>query len=322
MACAVGVAVLGGAACTGDDDAGAPLESLSPTTSMSDPGTSLTTAQPAASTAPVITTTTSTISSTTLPPATTSTTAPIDPAVVPTVDAASFVVYDARTGQVLASSNADVQRPVGNLMKLLTTQAVFAAGASWKPVIVPPGRLADASEPAIGLNAGQELERATIWRAMMIADANDAARALAIDIAGSEQGLVDQMNVQAGALGLVATHAVNVTGLDADGQVSTASDLIRLAAFLMQNATFQEVVKRTEANMNGRTVESANPLINRFPGSNGIIGGSTPQSGFNIAGSASRESRRILVVTLGSSSEEAAVGAASRLLSWAFLQPY
>ena len=56
-------------------------------------------------------------------------------------------------------------------------------------------------------------------RALLIVSANDAARALAIDIAGGEQQFAELMNQQAAALGLAGTHAVNVTGLDADGPV-------------------------------------------------------------------------------------------------------
>ena len=51
------------------------------------------------------------------------------------------------------------------------------------------------------------------------------------------------MNQQAASLGLTNTHAVNATGLDADGQYSTADDMTRLAVFLMGNPTFQLTVQ-------------------------------------------------------------------------------
>ena len=78
---------------------------------------------------------------------------------------------------------------------------------------------------------------------MLIVSANDAARMLALDIAGGEAQFADLMNQQAAGLGLTNTHAVNVTGLDQDGEYSSAADLSRLGAFLMGNQTFQLTVE-------------------------------------------------------------------------------
>ncbi len=94
---------------------------------------------------------------------------------------------------------------------------------------------------------------------MLIVSANDAARALAIDIAGGEAQFAERMNETAAALGLADTRAVNVTGLDAEGQFSTANDMTRLAALLMTNATFQLTARRTDAVLNGR--RSRRPTI-------------------------------------------------------------
>ena len=73
------------------------------------------------------------------------------------------------------------------------------------------------------------------------------------------------MNQQAANLGLANTHAVNVTGLDADGQYSSANDMTRLAAFLMGNQTFQLTVERTDAMLNGQSIPSTNDLLDEVP---------------------------------------------------------
>ena len=85
------------------------------------------------------------------------------------------------------------------------------------------------------------------------------------------------MNQQAAALGLANTHAVNVTGLDADGQFSSANDMTRLAAFLMGNQTFQLTVARTDATLNGQTIPSTNDLLTKYPGADGVKTGHTTQ---------------------------------------------
>jgi D-alanyl-D-alanine carboxypeptidase (penicillin-binding protein 5/6) len=178
----------------------------------------------------------------------------------------------------------------------------------------------DPEESQIGLSPGQELPRDLLIRAMLIVSANDAARALAVDIAGSEQAFAEQMNAMAAALGLANTHAVNATGLDAEGQYSSANDLINLAAFLMGNPTFQLTARRTDATLNERTFPSTNDLLTKYPGADGIKTGHTTAAGWCIVASATRDGRRIIAAVLGAPTEEARDAAATALLDWGFTQ--
>ena len=226
-----------------------------------------------------------------------------------------------RTGTFLASNQPDVPLPVGSLIKLLTAQTAYAAGQPTKVVVAPDGLIVDPEESRIGISPGQELPRDLLVRALLIVSANDAARALAVDIAGGEQQFAELMNQQAAALGLAATQAVNPTGLDAEGQHSSASDLTRLAAFLMGNPTFQLTVERTDAMLNGQTFPSTNDLLSKYPGADGVKTGHTTQAGWCIVASATRNGRRIIATVLGAPTEEARDAAATSLLDWGFTQP-
>jgi D-alanyl-D-alanine carboxypeptidase (penicillin-binding protein 5/6) len=226
-----------------------------------------------------------------------------------------------RSGQFLAGAEQDTPLAVGSLMKLLAAQTAYAAGDPVKVAVAPPGLIVDPEESRIGIGEGQELSRDLLVRAMLIVSANDAARMLAIDIAGGEAQFADLMNQQAGALGLTNTHAVNVTGLDQDGQYSSAADLSRLGAFLMGNQTFQLTVKRTSASLNGKTIPSTNDLLEKYPGADGIKTGHTTSAAWCITASALRDGRRIIVTVLGAPSEEARDAGATALLDWAFQQP-
>ena len=157
---------------------------------------------------------------------------------------------------------------------------------------------------------------------MLVVSANDAARALAIDIAGSEAGVRRRiMNQRAAALGLANTTAVNVTGLDAEGQYSTANDLVSLGAFLMGNQTFQAAADSADATLNDQTLPATNDLLRLYPGADGIKTGHTTQAGWCILASANRAGRRIIVAVLGAPTEEARNAAATALLDWGFTQP-
>ena len=268
------------------------------------------------------TTSPTTVPATTSPPTTPAPAATAPPTtLVPTVEAAAFAVYDMRSGQFLASDQTDAQLPVGSLIKLLSAQTAYVAGQPTKVVVAPAGLLIDDEESRIGINEGQELPRDLLIRAMLIVSANDAARALAIDIAGGEAQFAELMNQQAAALGLTNTHAVNPTGLDAEGQYSSASDLTRLAAFLMTNATFQLTARRTDATLNGQTLPATNDLLTKYAGADGIKTGRTTAAGWCIVASATRDGRRIIATVLGAPTEEARDAAATALLDWGFTQP-
>jgi D-alanyl-D-alanine carboxypeptidase (penicillin-binding protein 5/6) len=277
-----------------------------------------------ATTAPATTTTSPpTTEAPTTPPPTAPPTAPpptTPSTVVPTVEAAAYAVLDMRSGVMLASNQADTALPVASLIKLLTAQTAYAAGQPTKIVVAPEGMIIDPEESQIGLSPGQELPRDLLIRAMLIVSANDAARALAVDIAGSEQAFAEQMNAMAAALGLANTHAVNATGLDAEGQYSSANDLINLAAFLMGNPTFQLTARRTDATLNERTFPSTNDLLTKYPGADGIKTGHTTAAGWCIVASATRDGRRIIAAVLGAPTEEARDAAATALLDWGFTQ--
>jgi D-alanyl-D-alanine carboxypeptidase len=242
------------------------------------------------------------------------------PTGAPTVDARAFAIYDEDAGRQLASSNADDRLPVGSLMKLLNAYVAYRAGEPQKAVVAPDG-LGGADESVIDIRAGQAITRGVLIRAMLKVSANDAARLLALDIAGSEERYAEMMNDAAADLALVDTHAANATGLDADGQFSSANDLITLGTHLLRDATFRQTVSEPTANLNGQTFPNTNDLLGAYTGADGIKTGHTSDAGWCILASATREGRRIVVVVLGAPTEEGRDDAAQTLLDWGFAQP-
>ncbi len=279
-----------------------------------------TTAAPATATSAVPATTTAptTAAPTTAAP---TTAAPTPPSTtVPTVDAKAYAVFDMRSGEVLAAKRANAQLPVGSLMKLLTAQVAYAAGQPTKVVTVPDNVLIDPEESNIALVPGEEFPRDVLIRAMLIVSANDAARALAHDIAGGEDAYAELMNTAAEELGLDDTRAVNVTGLDAEGQHSSAMDMIMLGTHLMSNPSFQLTADRVDAVLHDLRYPTTNDLLNLYPGADGIKSGHTTEAAWCLLGSASREGRRVVVAVLGAPTEEARNDAMISLLNWGFSQ--
>jgi serine-type D-Ala-D-Ala carboxypeptidase (penicillin-binding protein 5/6) len=238
----------------------------------------------------------------------------------PRVDASAYAVFDTERSTMLATTNADARLPVGSLMKLLNAVVAYDAGQPDKQIVAPDGLAGSAGESVIGIGAGQVLSRSLLIRAMLKVSANDAARLLAIDIAGSEDAYATRMNDAAASLGLTNTHAVNASGLDAEGQFSSARDLITLATVLSANADFRQTVMDTTAQFNGMTIPNTNDLLATYPGADGIKTGHTSNARYCILASATRHGRRIIVAVLGAPTEDARDEAGATLLDWAFGQ--
>jgi D-alanyl-D-alanine carboxypeptidase (penicillin-binding protein 5/6) len=274
---------------------------------------------PTDTTVPILTVPVVTVPVVTVPVATT-VPAPGASSAPPQVDAAAYAVYDATASRWLAERDADVMVAVGSVMKLLTAHVVMQAGDPTDLVTVPELSL-DPEESAIGLYTGEQQQRDVLLRAMLIVSANDAARALAIDVAGTEAAFTERMNAAADALGLAGTVAANPVGLDAPGAGSTARDVVTLASLLLQDPTFRETVARPSARLHGQTFPATNDLLATYDGATGVKSGRTTQAGWCLVGSAERDGRSVVVAVLGAPSDAARLASTVALLDWAFAQP-
>ena len=78
--------------------------------------------------------------------------------------------------------------------------------------------------------------------ALLLESANDAAVALAKEMAGSVPAFADMMNKRAKELGAKNTHFVTPNGLHDDKHVTTAYDLAMIAKYAMTNKEFRKLV--------------------------------------------------------------------------------
>jgi D-alanyl-D-alanine carboxypeptidase (penicillin-binding protein 5/6) len=235
----------------------------------------------------------------------------------PVVPATATLVVDASTGRLLAGHAAHERRQIASLTKLMTAYVVMQAGDPERRVIVPQQPVGT-DESNIELNPGTHWPRDVLLRAMLIVSANDAARALALDVGGTEARFVELMNAAAADLGLRDTNFVNPVGLDDPQQYSSAADLASLSLALMADGDFAATVKRTSAKLHGRDYASTNDLLSSYTGADGIKTGHTEEAGWCLVASATRDGRRVLVVVLGAPSSTDRDAAATTLLDWGF----
>ncbi len=241
----------------------------------------------------------------------------------PDVTAGSWIVFDATDGVVLASRNADEIRPMASTTKMMT--ALVAIEQSQPDQIVTVSQpAADIGEAEIGLTAGEQFSISDLIDTMIIRSANDAAIAVAETVGGDVDTFLGLMNLRAIELGLTRTTFVNPHGLDAEGHVSTARDLLRLGLAAMATPRFREAARRLEVALppapdgTPRVAAATNELLRTYEGAVGVKTGFTFQAGLVLVAAAEREGRAIYVVVMGSEGAGAHFSDASALLDFGF----
>nr|WP_240926094.1 serine hydrolase [Streptomyces sp. JB150] len=252
---------------------------------------------------------------------------------VPDVSARSWLVADARTGEVLAAHDAHRKLPPASTLKTLFALTVL-------PVL--PGGVRHRVEPEelkgigpgsslVGVSEGHTYRVADLWRGVFLSSGNDAVRVLAA-LNGGWRTTAQRMQAKARALGALDTRVLSPDGYDAPGQVSSAYDLAVFGRAGLRNADFARYCGTVEARFPGRgggwayEIRNTNRLltgsdgVERYPGLIGVKNGYTSNAGHTLV-AAARKGGRTLVVTVMNPREGdgfAVYEEARSLLDWGF----
>ena len=213
------------------------------------------------------------------------------------VSARSAILLDAQSGRVLFEKNADERRLLASTTKIMTGLLVCQTQDLTREISVP-AEAAGIEGSSLYLKAGQRVTIETLLYGLLLRSGNDAAVALAIAASGSVEAFCARMNERAQELGMQNTHFENPNGLDADGQFSTARDLAKLATTAMENETFRTVVSSRSYCAEGWSFTNHNKLLWRVEGCDGVKTGYTKKAGRILVGSAVRDGRRLICVTM------------------------
>lgn len=172
------------------------------------------------------------------------------------IEAESAMLVDADTGEVLFSKNADWRIFPASTTKLMTailteencelTDMVTLTA----DMLTEIGKLGEKGS-LMGLytstKPGTEISVKDLFYGMMMCSGNDAALALGLHIAGSEEAFVAMMNAKAQELGMTGTNFINTNGVYianiGHDHYSTASDMAKLAVAASKYPELMEIVK-------------------------------------------------------------------------------
>ena len=238
------------------------------------------------------------------------------------------LLIEAETGQVLIEDKADEKLIPASLVKMMLMLIVVE---SVKEGAFSLGRKVHVSAAAsriggsqVYLKEGEVFTLGELFKAVVIASANDAAYAIAEHIAGAPEAMVQLMNERARDLGLTRTVYTNVHGLPpSPGQpqdYTSARDISIIARQIVHHPLLLKWGSTVEDTFRGGKFKlyNTNKLLRRFPGMDGIKTGYYEKAGFNLCATATRSGFRLISVVLGAPTQKGRVRETRKLLTRGF----
>jgi serine-type D-Ala-D-Ala carboxypeptidase (penicillin-binding protein 5/6) len=244
----------------------------------------------------------------------------------PALPAKAWLLMDFDSGEVLASANADEPLPPASLTKMMTSflvEKALRAGKIKETDLVTVSQNAwcrgSSTESCMYLPLNGQATVIDLLRGIIIQSGNDASKAIAEYMAGSEEGFAKLMNAEAQRLGMTHTHFANPTGLPDPAHKSSARDLAILArAIIRESTTYYPIYAEREFKYNGIKQGNRNALLYTDPSVDGLKTGHTEEAGYCLVTSAKRNGMRLISVILNTHSAQARADESRTLLSWGF----
>ena len=206
----------------------------------------------------------------------------------PSFNAKSVIVSSDE--EAIYSKNCFKKMYPASLTKMMTAYVVFAKENNLDRTVKIDGESIKISEPLakkIRLMDGDEVTIRQLLNAALVTSANDAAKALAVAVAGSEEKFAALMNEEAKKIGATHSRFVNSTGLHDTAHYSTLYDLYLIFNELLKNPEFVRIVNQGSYTMKHKnsagvevvkTMSSTNQYlagVMKVPDGYTVIGGKT-----------------------------------------------
>jgi len=263
----------------------------------------------------------------------------------PVVTAKSWVIVDAKSGSSVAGSDADVKRHMASTTKVMTAILIleFAErnAAVLDEEVIFSRRAAKTEGSSSKIGEGERILVRNLLYGLLLPSGNDAAtafaehfgaRTVAAKMAPKETDpyvlFVAEMNLRAGELGLTKTGFANPHGLTSPTHLSTAADMAKLARAALMKPLFRAVVGTqkftgpvTTVDGGSRTAtwKNTNQLLD-LSEYYGVKTGTTTAAGSCLIAGGVHDGDDLLLVLLGSSSNEARYADARNLFRWAWAE--
>ena len=245
----------------------------------------------------------------------------------PEFDAQSWVLMDYRSGRVICQKNPHEKIWPASLTKMMTA---YVIGMELKAGRLHMDDNVTISEDAwskkytdsskMFIEVGKTISVGDLVRRIIILSGNDACVAMAIHLAGTQEGFVSVMNSYAAQLGLKNTHFSNVHGLFDEMNYSTAYDMALLGRAIIRDLPNEyPIYSQKEFTFTGIKQYNRNRLLwDKSLNVDGIKTGHLSQVGYNLVTSATNENMRLVSSVIGCKSEKERAAYNKALLTYGF----
>ncbi|MEN8254721.1 MAG: D-alanyl-D-alanine carboxypeptidase family protein [Verrucomicrobiota bacterium] len=242
------------------------------------------------------------------------------------------IVVDARTGKILYENRATTYCYPASVTKLMTMLIVLeqidAGIIGLKEKVKITNEVAKIGGSQVWLDPREtNFTVEDMLYALTVHSANDAARALALHVAGSKAAFVDMMNQKARELGMNSTTYHSDHGLPPTNgtqpDISTPYDIAILSlAALRHPNTLHYTSTELKYIRGGETMlATRNKLAKRvdgYQGCDGLKTGYHGMGGWSLAATAERNGQRVISVVLGSPDKKTRNATSRKLLDKGF----
>lgn len=216
----------------------------------------------------------------------------------PNITAASAILVNTTTGQILYARNEHERRAPASLLKLVTAMVALQRGRLDREIRVREEDLGVIS--AAAMQSGDLFTLQELLYMLLISSDNAAGMTIARGLAGDVHTYVGWMNQLVSSWGLVDTHFANPHGLDAKDAYSTAYDMAIIGMNALRDPTIAGIVGRYEAIVAWRRLESTNKLLITYSGAVGLKTGTTDNAGECLIAAVDRPTGKVIAVFMGS----------------------
>jgi D-alanyl-D-alanine carboxypeptidase (penicillin-binding protein 5/6) len=249
----------------------------------------------------------------------------------------SAIVVDARTGKILYEDRAAAYAYPASVTKLMTMLLVLeqidAGAISLTDKVEITKEVAGIGGSEVYLDSRESgfFTVDDLLKALTIHSANDAARALALHVAGTRAAFVDMMNRKAGELGMNSTVYHTEHGLPpSDGtqpDISTAYDIALLSLATLRHSetlgytgTKLAWLPKSAIRKEKFMLANRNALVGKepYPGCDGLKTGFHSRGGYSLAATAKQNGNRVISVVLGVANRDSRNATTCRLLDKGF----
>ena len=236
------------------------------------------------------------------------------------------------TGEILYEKAADERLHPASVTKIMTILLIFEALADGKlsldQEVVTSAHAKSMGGSQVFLEEGERQTVETLLKCIIIASGNDAAVAMAEQLAGSEEGFVERMNARAAELGMANTHFVDCCGLtDSKEHYTSAKDVALMSRELLRkfpqvveysDIWMEDITHVTAKGSSRFTLTNTNKLLRSYDGCDGLKTGSTSYAKYCLSATARKDGIRLISVVMTAPDSKTRFAEAGKLLNYGF----